>query len=109
MIFFFLLFINENLINATSLATKVLRLITRLFITLSGTIILLVIELYRSVEPLIKKFLIFITCRVKTRFVLKRCSSDILICILFCYNIFLFVFLKFIISFCNKNFSFKIA
>ena len=76
--FFFLIFINENFTNVIFLATKVLRLITRFLITLSDTIIWLVIELYHSVEPLIKKFLIFITCRVKTRFVLKRCSSDIL-------------------------------
>lgn len=84
MIFFFFFLINENLTNVTSLATKVLHLITRLLITLSDTIILLVIELYRSVEPLIKKFLIFITCRVKTRFVLKRFNSDILTRKFFC-------------------------
>ena len=85
------------------LAAKVLRLIIRLLIKLSDTIILLVIELYHLVEPLIKKFLIFITCRVKTRFVLKRCSSDILTCKFLCYDIFFFVLLKFIVSFCNKK------
>jgi hypothetical protein len=63
-----------------SLATKVLRLIPWLVTTLSDTITLLIIELYHSVKPLINKFLIFITCRVKTRFVLKKCSSDILTC-----------------------------
>lgn len=78
MFFFLLIFTNENFTNVISLVTKVLHLITRLLITLSDTIIWLVIELYHLVEPLIKKFLIFITCRVKTRFVLKRCSSDIL-------------------------------
>ena len=75
-----------------SLATKVLRLVTRLLITLSGTITLLIIELYHLVKPLIKKFLILITCRVKTRFVLKRCSSDILTCQFF-YNTHLFSFI----------------
>lgn len=78
MFFFLFIFTNENFTNVISLATKVLHLITRLLITLSDTIIWLVIEPYHLVEPLIKKFLIFITCRVKTRFVLKRCSSDIL-------------------------------
>lgn len=76
----FFIFIDEYFINVISLAVKVLCLITRLLITLSDTIILLTIELYHLVEPLIKKFLILITCRVKTRFVLKRCSSDILVC-----------------------------
>lgn len=73
-----------------SLAAKVLCLITRLFITLSGIITLLIIESYHSVEPPIKKFLILITCRVKTRFVLKRCSSDILTCNFFYVNIYFF-------------------
>ena len=73
-------FVNKNFMNATSLSAKVLRSITRLFITLSDTVILLVIESYHLVESLIKKFLILITCRVKTRFVLKRCSPDILTC-----------------------------
>ena len=84
---FLFAFINKNFTNVMSLAAKVLRLITRLLITLSGTIILLILELYHLVEPLIKKFLVFITCRVKTRFVLKRCSSDILICNFFCDNV----------------------
>lgn len=74
----------------TVLATKVLRLVARLLTTLNDTIILLIIELYHSVEPLFKKFLILITCRVKTRFVLKRCSSDILICQFFCKTRFVF-------------------
>lgn len=39
-----------------TLAAKVLCLIARLLTTLSGTITLLIIELYHSVEPLIKKF-----------------------------------------------------
>nr|WAK84998.1 hypothetical proteine [Amicula sp. isolate GU52X-4 cfCalB7] len=101
--FFLLIFINESFTNVISLAVKVLRLIIRLFITVSGTIILLVIELYHLVELLIKKFLIFIICRVKTRFGLKRCSSNILICKFFCYVTFFFVLLKFIVSFCNKK------
>jgi hypothetical protein len=75
-----------------SLTAKVLRLITRLLITLSDAITLLIIELYHLVEPLIKKFLILITCRVKTRFVLKRCSSDILTCKLFLLLICFFFF-----------------
>ena len=83
-----------------SLATKVLRLITRLLITLSDTITLLIIELYHLVEPLIKKFLILITCRVKTRFVLKRCSSDILTCKFLYDNIFFF---KFLLICCHKK------
>lgn len=73
-----MIFINKYLINVISLAVKVLHLITRFLITLSDTIILLVIELYHLVEPPIKKFLILITCGVKTHFVLKRCSLDIL-------------------------------
>jgi hypothetical protein len=73
-------FTNKNFTNVISLAAKVLRLITQFLITLSDTVTLLIIELYHLVEPLIKKFLILITCRVKTRFVLKRCSSDILTC-----------------------------
>ena len=89
MFFFLLIFINKNFTNVISLAAKVLRLITRLLITLSDTITLLIIELYHSVEPLIKKFLVLITCRVKTRFVLKRCSSDILTCQFFCNICFL--------------------
>lgn len=101
--YFFLIFIKESFTNVISLAAKVLRLITRLLITLSDTIILLVIELYHLVEPLIKKFLIFITCRVKTRFVLKRCSSDILTHKFFCCDIFFLILLKFIVSFCNKK------
>ena len=84
------------------LAAKVLCLITRLLITLSNTIILLILELYHLVEPLIKKFLVFITCRVKTRFVLKRCSSDILICNFFCDNV-SFFFLKFLLIFWHKK------
>ena len=44
----------------------------------------LTLQLYHLVEPLINKFLIFITCRVKTRFVLKRCSSGILTRKFFC-------------------------
>ena len=86
-----------------SLAAKVLCLITQLLITLSGTITLLIIESYHSVEPLIKKFLILITCRVKTRFVLKRCSSDILSHKFFCCGIFFFVSLKFIAQNCMIN------
>lgn len=82
--FFFFFFVNKYFTNVLALATKVLRLITRLLMTLSDTITLLIIELYYSVEPLIKKFLVLITCRVKTRFVLKRCSSDILTCQFFC-------------------------
>ena len=78
MLFFY--FVKKCFTNVLSLATKVLRLITRLLITLSDTIIMLIIEFYYSVKPLIKKFLVLITCRVKTRFVLKRCSSDILTC-----------------------------
>ena len=73
-----LIFMKKYFINVIFLAVKVLRLITRFLITLNDTIILLVIESCHLVEPLIKKFLIFITCRVKTHFVLKRCSSDIL-------------------------------
>ena len=73
-------FINKNFMNVMSLAVKVLRFLTQLLITLSDTITLLIIELYHLVEPLIKKFLILITCRVKAHFVLKRCSSDILVC-----------------------------
>jgi hypothetical protein len=88
MFFFVFVTINKTFTNVIFLATKVLRLITRLLITLSHTIALLIIELYYLVEPLIKKFLMFITCRVKTRFVLKRCSSDILACKFFCDNIF---------------------
>ena len=83
-----------------SLAAKVLCLITRLLITLSGTITWLIIESYHSVEPLIKKFLILITCRVKTRFVLKRCSSDILTCDFFYVNIYFF---KFLLVCCYKK------
>ena len=87
-----------------SLAAKVLCLITQLLITLSGTITLLIIESYHSVEPLIKKFLILITCRVKIRFVLKRCSSDILTCNFFNVNIyFFFLFLKFLLICCHKK------
>ena len=83
-----------------SLAAKILCLITQLLITLSGTITLLIIESYHSVEPLIKKFLILITCRVKTRFVLKRCSSDILTCNFFYVNIYFF---KFLLICCHKK------
>ena len=83
-----------------SLAAKVLCLITQLLITLSGTITLLIIESYHLVEPLIKKFLILITCRVKTRFVLKRCSSDILTCNFFYVNIYFF---KFLLTCCYKK------
>ena len=83
-----------------SLAAKVLCLITQLLITLSGTITLLIIELYHSVEPLIKKFLILITCRVKTRFVFKRCSSDILTCNFFYVNLYFF---KFLLTCCYKK------
>jgi retron-type reverse transcriptase len=72
------IFRDKRFTTIISLTAKVLCLIARLLITLSDTIILLTIELYRLVEPLIKKFLILITCRVKTHFVLKRCSSDIL-------------------------------
>lgn len=86
---FFSCFVNKCFTNVLSLVAKVLRLITRLLITLSDTITLLIIELYHSVEPLIKKFLVLITCRVKTRFVLKRCSSDILTCQFFCNICFL--------------------
>jgi len=88
-----------------SLAVKVLRLITQLLITLSGTITLLIIELYHLVEPLIKKFLILITCRVKTRFVLKRCSSDILTCNFLYDNIYSFFFLLFksLLICCHKK------
>jgi len=60
--------------NVISLAVKVLRLIAQLFTTLSGTMVLLAVELYHLVEPLYKKFLVLLTCC----FVLKRCSSDIL-------------------------------
>lgn len=81
--FILFFFINKNFTNVLSLTAKVLCLFTRLLITLSGTIILLIIGLYYLVEPLIKKFLLWITCRVKTCFVLKRCSSDVLICNLF--------------------------
>ena len=84
-----------------SLAAKVLCLITQLLITLSGTITLLIIESYHSVEPLIKKFLILITCRVKTRFVLKRCSSDILTCNFFYVNI--YIFFKFLLTCCHRK------
>ena len=77
-----------------SLAVRVLRLITRLFITLSDTITLPIIELYHLVEPLIKKFLILITCRVKARFVLKRCSSDIL-----ARNFFMLIYIFFFSNF----------
>ena len=76
---FLFVLVNKNFTNVMSLATKVLCLITRLLITLSGTITLLILELYHLVEPLIKKSLVFITCRMKIRFVLKRFSSDILI------------------------------
>ena len=100
MFYFLLIFINRTFANLIPLATKVLYLITQFLITLSDTIILLVIELYHLVEPLIKKFLILITCREKSRFVLKRCSSDILTCKFSCYNIFFFSsFFKFIVSF----------
>ena len=108
MIFFvlfylFLILIKKNFTNVISLAVKVLRLITRFLVTLGDTIVLLVIELYHLVESLIKKFLIFITCRVKTRFVLKRCSSDILSHKFFCCGIFFFVSLKFIAQNCMIN------
>ena len=73
-------FKNKYFTNIISLTAIVLYLITQFLITLSDTIILLTIELYYLVEPLIKKFLILITCRVKTLFALKRCSSDILVC-----------------------------
>lgn len=63
-----------------ALVTKALLFITRLLITLVDTIILLIIELYQSVKPLIKKFLNFITCKGKPCFVLKGCSSNILSC-----------------------------
>ena len=92
-----LFFIYENFTNVMSLAAKVLRLIIRFLITLSDTITLLIIELYHLVKPLIKKFLIFITCRAKAHFVLKRCSSDILTC-----NFFSFLS-KFIVSFSYKK------
>jgi hypothetical protein len=80
------------------LAAKVLRLITQFLTTLSSNIILLIIKLYHLVETLIKKSLILITCRVKTRFVLKRCSEDILTCNFFTViNINIFFFLIIII------------
>ena len=106
MIFFvlfylFLILIKKNFTNVISLAVKVLRLITRFLVTLGDTIVLLVIELYHLVESLIKKFLIFITCRVKTRFVLKRCSSDILTCNFFYVNI--YIFFKFLLTCCHKK------
>jgi hypothetical protein len=78
--FILFFFRNKNFTNVVSLTAKVLCLLTRLLITLSGTITLLIIELYHLVEPLIKKFLLWITCRVKIRFVLKRCSANILTC-----------------------------
>lgn len=96
-------FINKYFTNVMSLVAKVLRLITQLLITLSDTIALLTIELYHSVEPLIKKFLILITCRVKTRFVLKRCSSDILTCNFFYDNVSFFLFLKFLLIYCYRK------
>lgn len=105
---FFFVFIKKRFTNILSLATKVLRLITWLLITLNGTITLLIIELYHLVEPLIKKFLILITCRVKTHFVLKRCSSEFWFVNFFCNTIFLFLF-KFILTFFYKKFSFKIV
>ena len=95
-------FIHKNFTNVMSLAAKVLHLITQLLITLSGTITLLIIELYHLVEPLIKKFLILITCRVKTRFVLKRCSSDILTCNFFYSNTYIFFFKYLLICFYKK-------
>lgn len=85
-----------------SLTAKVLCLFTRLFITLSGTINLLIIELYHLVEPLIKKFLLLVTCRVKTRFVLKRCSSDILTCNFFYGILYTYFLLEFLLA-CNYN------
>ena len=78
-----------------SLAVKVLCLIIRLLITLNGTIALLIIELYHLVEPPIKNFLILIICRVKSRFILKRCSSDILTCNFF--------FFKSLLMCCHKK------
>lgn len=59
------IFRNKHFIDIISLTAIVLYLITRFLITLSDTIILLTIELYHLVEPLIKKFLMLITCRVK--------------------------------------------
>jgi len=86
-----------------SLVAKVLRLIIQFLITLSDTITLLIIELYHLVEPLIKKFLILTTCRVKARFVLKRCSSDTLACnffmILYCFFL---RFLSILMCCCKK-------
>jgi hypothetical protein len=73
-------FINKNFTSVLSLTAKVLRLLTRLLLTFSGTITLLIIELYHLMKPLIKKFLLLIACRVKTRFVLKRCSANVLTC-----------------------------
>jgi hypothetical protein len=69
--------------NAIYLATKILRFITQFFITLSGTITLLTIELYHLVKPLIIKFSGFVTCRGKPRFVLKGCNLNILSCKIF--------------------------
>ena len=99
---FIFFFINKNFINVVSLTAKALCLLTRFFITLSGTITLLIIELYHLVEPLIKKFLLLITCRVKTRFVLKRCSSDIWTCNFF-YGILYTYFLFKILLACYYN------
>jgi hypothetical protein len=95
-------FIHKNFTNVMSLAAKALHWITQLLITLSGTITLLIIELYHLVEPLIKKFLILITCKVKTRFVLKRCSSDILTCNFFYSNTYIFFFKYLLICFYKK-------
>lgn len=100
---FVLIIINKNFTTVMSLAVKVLRLITQLLITLSDTITLLVIELYYLVEPLIKKFLILIICRVKARFVLKRCSSDVLICNFFFMIIYFFFFFKFLLMCWRKK------
>lgn len=100
-------FINKNFTNVIPLTAKVLRLIIQLLITFSSTVILLITELFYLMESLFKKFLILITCRVKTRFVLKRHSSDILNLNFFYINMYIcfFFLLKFsLICFYQKTF-----
>lgn len=77
--FFLFIIRNKDFINLTFLAIKILRLMIRFLIMLKDTITLLFIELYHLVNPLFKKFLVFITFKEKLCFVLKRYVSDILI------------------------------
>lgn len=100
---FFLIFYKRKFHKCNIFSYKSFMFDYSISYTLNDTIVLLAIELYYLAESLIKRFLIFITCRMKIRFVLKRCSSDILTRKFFCYDIFFLVLLKFIVSSCNKK------